>query len=129
MIITSKANPLIKQTKKLLTKKHRKGSYLIEGWHLFDEAQKAHQEFVHIFLQEDMADKLRSLEGVILVTNEVLKELTDSPNPQGIIAEIKMPSPTVLEDMQGKYLLLEDVQDPGNLGTLIRTADAAGFTG
>ena len=129
MIITSKANPLIKQTKKLLKKKHRKGSYLIEGWHLFDEAQKAHQEFVHIFLQEDMADKLRSLEGVILVTNEVLKELTDSPNPQGIIAEIKMPSPTVLEDMQGKYLLLEDVQDPGNLGTLIRTADAAGYTG
>ncbi|MGT2844824.1 TrmH family RNA methyltransferase [Streptococcus hongkongensis] len=129
MIITSKANPLIKQTKKLLTKKHRKVSYLIEGWHLFDEAQKANQEFIHIFLQEDMADKLRSLEGVTLVTYDILKELTDSPNPQGIIAEVRMPITPMPNCHQGKYLLLEDVQDPGNLGTLIRTADAAGFTG
>lgn len=129
MIITSKANPLIKQTKKLLTKKHRKESYLIEGWHLFEEARKANQEFVHIFLQEDMADKLRSLEGVTLVSYEVLKELTDSPTPQGIIAEVKMSVQPIPDSLQGKYLLLEDVQDPGNLGTLIRTADAAGFTG
>lgn len=129
MVITSKANQLIKQTKKLLQKKHRQQSYLIEGWHLFEEAQQSGQGFRHIFVLEELAERVADQEKVVLVSADVLKELTDSPSPQGIIAEIDMPQLAFPTDYQGKYLILEDVQDPGNLGTIIRTADAAGFDG
>lgn len=129
MVITSKANQLIKQTKKLLQKKHRQHSYLIEGWHLFEEAQQSGQGFRHIFVLEELAERVADQEKVVLVSADVLKELTDSPSPQGIIAEVDMPQLAFSTDYQGKYLILEDVQDPGNLGTIIRTADAAGFDG
>lgn len=129
MVITSKANQLIKQTKKLLQKKHRQHSYLIEGWHLFEEAQQSGQGFRHIFVLEELAERVADQEKVVLVSADVLKELTDSPSPQGIIAEVDMPQLASPTDYQGKYLILEDVQDPGNLGTIIRTADAAGFDG
>lgn len=129
MVITSKANQLIKQTKKLLKKKHRQHSYLIEGWHLFEEAQQSGQGFRHIFVLEELAERVADQEKVVLVSADVLKELTDSPSPQGIIAEVDMPQLAFPTDYQGKYLILEDVQDPGNLGTIIRTADAAGFDG
>lgn len=129
MVITSKANQLIKQTKKLLQKKYRQQSYLIEGWHLFEEAQQSGQGFRHIFVLEELAERVADQEKVVLVSADVLKELTDSPSPQGIIAEVDMPQLAFPTDYQGKYLILEDVQDPGNLGTIIRTADAAGFDG
>lgn len=129
MVITSKANQLIKQTKKILQKKHRQHSYLIEGWHLFEEAQQSGQGFRHIFVLEELAERVADQEKVVLVSADVLKELTDSPSPQGIIAEVDMPQLAFPTDYQGKYLILEDVQDPGNLGTIIRTADAAGFDG
>lgn len=129
MVITSKANQLIKQTKKLLQKKHRQHSYLIEGWHLFEEAQQSGQGFRHIFVLEELAERVADQEKVVLVSADVLKELTDSPSPQGIIAEVDMPQLAFPTDYQGKYLILEDVQDPGNLGTIIRTADVAGFDG
>ncbi|SUN37583.1 rRNA methylase [Streptococcus criceti] len=127
IIITSKANNLIKKTKKLLQKKHRKHSYLIEGWHLFEEACTNGAVFEHIFVLEEMADRVNHQEKVVLVTPEVLKELSESPTPQGIVAEVRLDQPALPETWQGPYLILEDIQDPGNLGTMIRTADAAGY--
>lgn len=128
-IITSKSNNLIKKTKKLLKKKYRKQSYLIEGWHLFEEAEKANAEFLNIFVLEDFADRVEHMLNVTFVTPEVLKELTDSKTPQGIIAEVAMPILPLANLKAGRYLVLEDVQDPGNVGTMIRTADAAGLDG
>ena len=129
VVITSKSNNLIKKAKKLLKKKYRDHSYLIEGWHLFEEAEKAGAEFLNIFVLEDYADRVSHFSMVTYVTPEVLKELTDSKTPQGIIAELAMPS-LPLENLKvGRYLVLEDVQDPGNVGTMIRTADAAGLDG
>lgn len=128
-IITSKSNNLIKKTKKLLKKKYRDHSYLIEGWHLFEEAEKAGAEFLNIFVLEDYADRVSHFSMVTYVTPEVLKELTDSKTPQGIIAELAMPSLPLADLKAGRYLVLEDVQDPGNVGTMIRTADAAGLDG
>lgn len=127
VIIQSKANPLIKATKKLLQKKYRQSSYLIEGWHLFEEAQKSGALFRHIFVRDDLADRVSGLEQVIVVTSDVLKELTLSKTQQGIVAEVEMPKQAFPTSYTGRYLILEDVQDPGNVGTLIRTADAAGF--
>jgi len=128
-IITSKSNNLIKKTKKLLKKKYREQSYLIEGWHLFEEAEKANAEFLNIFVLEDFADRVEHMSNVTFVTPEVLKELTDSKTPQGIIAEVAMPILPLANLKAGRYLVLEDVHDPGNVGTMIRTADAAGLDG
>ncbi|MBF0843139.1 RNA methyltransferase, partial [Streptococcus danieliae] len=59
----------------------------------------------------------------------VLAEVADSKTPQGIVAEVQREVQEVPDLTQGKWLYLEEVQDPGNVGTMIRTADAAGFTG
>ncbi len=56
-------------------------------------------------------------------------DLADTQTPQGIVAVIQKEEVGLPELHQGKFLFLEDVQDPGNVGTMIRTADAAGFTG
>jgi TrmH family RNA methyltransferase len=60
-IIRSKSNQLIKQTKKLLQKKYRKTSYLIEGWHLLEEAQKAGAQIEQIFVTEEGLGRLDQL--------------------------------------------------------------------
>ena len=112
-----------------MLKKYREQSYLIEGWHLFEEAEKANIKFLNIFVLEDFADRVEHMSNVTFVTPEVLKELTDSKTPQGIIAEVAMPILPLANLKAGRYLVLEDVQDPGNVGTMIRTADAAGLDG
>lgn len=128
-IITSKANPLIKQTKKLQQKKYRTQSYLIEGWHLFEEAQAAGASFHHVFVVAEEAGRLADQDHLVVVSPEVLKELADSPTPQGIVAEVSLPDLDLAGLAKGRYLVLDDVQDPGNVGTMIRTADAAGYDG
>ena len=128
-IITSKANNVVKNTKKLLQKKYRKDSYLIEGWHLFEEAVNAQAEIRHIFVLENFFDKVKDFSQVHVVTSEILTDLADSKTPQGIVAEIAFEKQSAPSFLKGKYLFLEDVQDPGNVGTIIRTADAAGYDG
>lgn len=128
-IIRSKANQLIKQTKKLHQKKYRQQSYLIEGWHLLEEAQAYHAEMERVFVTEEDAHRLDDAVSVQLVSPEVLAELSDSVHPQGVVAQIRLPRQELPEQLTGKYLVLEDVQDPGNVGTMIRTADAAGYDG
>ena len=128
-IIRSKSNQLIKETKKLLQKKYRKRYYLIEGWHLLEEAQKAGAQIEQIFVTEEGLGRLGHSDLVKLVSPEVLAELSDSVTPQGVVAQIAMPQQELPQQLTGKYLVLEDVQDPGNVGTMIRTADAAGYDG
>ena len=128
-IIRSKSNQLIKQTKKLLQKKYRKTSYLIDGWHLLEEAQKSGAQIEQIFVTEEGLHRLNQPELVKLVSPEVLAELSDSVTPQGFVAQLSLPQQEPPGQLSGKFLVLEDVQDPGNVGTMIRTADAAGYDG
>ena len=128
-IIRSESNQLIKQTKKLLQKKYRKKSYLIEGWHLLEEAQKAGAQIEQIFVTEEGLGRLGHSDRVKLVSPEVLAELSDSVTPQGVVAQLSLPQQELAGQLSGKFLVLEDVQDPGNVGTMIRTADAAGYDG
>ena len=128
-IIQSKQNASIKSARKLLQRKHRKTSYLLEGWHLFEEAKASGAEILQVFVLEEMADCVANMAKVKLVSPEVLKELCETQTPQGIVAEVAKQSQALPESLSGKYLLLEDVQDPGNVGTMIRTADAAGYDG
>lgn len=128
-IITSKANSVVKNAKKLHQKKYRKSAYLIEGWHLFEEAVQAGVTIEKIFALESYRDQLATFPQTIWVSEEILLDLADTQTPQGIVAVIQKEEVGLPDLHQGKYLFLEDVQDPGNVGTMIRTADAAGFTG
>ena len=128
-IITSKSNNGIKNAKKLHQKKNRTDSYLIEGWHLFEEAVNYQAPIRQIFVLEAFLDRVEGMDQVTVVTPEILELLADSKTPQGIVAEIALEPAQVPQQLQGRYLYLEDVQDPGNVGTMIRTADAAGFDG
>ena len=128
-IIASKANSVVKNAKKLHQKKYRKSAYLIEGWHLFEEAVQAGVTIEKVFALESYRDQLAAFPQTIWVSEEILLDLADTQTPQGIVAVIQKEEVGLPDLHQGKYLFLEDVQDPGNVGTMIRTADAAGFTG
>lgn len=128
-IITSKANSVVKNAKKLHQKKYRKSAYLIEGWHLFEEAVQAGVTIEKVFALESYRDQLVAFPQTIWVSEEILLDLADTQTPQGIVAVIQKEEVGLPDLHQGKYLFLEDIQDPGNVGTMIRTADAAGFTG
>ncbi|MCK3904190.1 RNA methyltransferase [Streptococcus suis] len=128
-IIRSKSNNLVKQIKKLQQKKYRRSSYLIEGWHLLEEAVKAGATIQHILVVEEHVDRVAHMEQVTVISPEIMQDLSDSKSPQGVLAQLTLPSQDLPKRMEGKFLVLEDVQDPGNVGTIIRTADAAGFDG
>lgn len=152
--ITSATNPRIKAIKKLAQKRERdrEGLFVIEGFHLVEEAIK-HQGKIDTILYTASADEaqlncieqalihhyqhphIASIE-MILVTDSILTTLSNTPAPQGIIAILKQPK-IAIESLLGNHperalphlLLLDNVQDPGNVGTMIRTAEAAGFKG
>ena len=128
-IITSKANSVVKNAKKLHQKKYRKSAYLIEGWHLFEEAVQAGVTIEKIFALESYREQLAAFSQTVWVSEDILLDLADSQTPQGIVAAVQKEEVGQANLSQGKFLFLEDVQDPGNVGTIIRTADAAGFTG
>ena len=128
-IITSKANSVVKNAKKLHQKKYRKSTYLIEGWHLFEEAVQAGVTIEKIFALESYREQLVAFPQTVWVSEDILLDLADSQTPQGIVAVVQKEEVEQTDFSQGKFLFLEDVQDPGNVGTIIRTADAAGFTG
>ena len=112
-----------------IKKNIRKSAYLIEGWHLFEEAVQAGVTIEKIFALESYRDQLATFPQTIWVSEEILLDLADTQTPQGIVAVIQKEEVGLPELRRGKFLFLEDVQDPGNVGTMIRTADAAGFTG
>ncbi|MFM0580856.1 RNA methyltransferase [Streptococcus suis] len=127
--IRSKANHLVKQVKKLQQKKYRTSSYLIEGWHLLEEALVAKVPIEHILVSEEHVHRVAGLSNVTVVSSDIMQDLADSRTPQGVVAQLSLPNQTLPDVLTGKFLVLEDVQDPGNVGTMIRTADAAGFDG
>lgn len=129
--IESAKNPKVKAWKKLLTKKERDltGTFLIEGFHLVEEALKE-QLVLEIIVNQDMEMPANfKIEGteVVYVKDEVMKAICDTETPQGIAAVCEQPTVGMNDIKLEKLLLLDRVQDPGNLGTMIRTADAAGM--
>lgn len=135
--LTSIHNQHVKDWKKLQTKKARRqtGFYLLDGWHLVLEAVKAGVKLHDLIgTAEQLAARpeLQSLaQNTYEVTPEIMSHITDTVTPQGIAAVVPLPAAYRLPPklLQGAWLFLDRVQDPGNVGTMIRTADAAGFTG
>ncbi|MFZ2436638.1 MAG: RNA methyltransferase, partial [Trichococcus flocculiformis] len=132
--IVSMKNQKVKQWKKLQTTKGRKEAraYLIEGTHLLKEAIKANAIIQEIVMTEtffQQSDLKIAEEVIVIVSPEILASLAQTETPQGVVAIVKIPEDTPILDYKGKYILLDQVQDPGNVGTIIRTADAAGYSG
>ncbi|HEU5141293.1 MAG TPA: RNA methyltransferase, partial [Bacillales bacterium] len=133
MYIESKKNPRVKEWKKLHMKKgrDRSGLFLIEGYHMVEEALAGNVEVVEVIFQERADLPLEwELDDIPLyaVTTSVLKEISETQNPQGIAAVCRKRESSFSVEPDGKYLCIDAVQDPGNVGTMIRTADAAGLT-
>ena len=137
--IQSKDNPLIKDIKKLKDKKYRIESsrFLIEGFRFVGEALQSDFIVPLVFVGENaldrwqsfsMQDKVQKNTKVYSVTDQILKIISSTDTPQGIVAVVNNKSIEV-ENKQGFYTLVDKVQDPGNMGTIIRTAHAAGALG
>lgn len=124
MVITSKDNKRIKAVRKLLTRKERTKAkqFLIEGEHLVEEALKWNANILELFVLENSEFNF-DLKTTV-VTKDVMKSLSTLVTPPGIIAVVEMNTQTINSD---RILALDGIQDPGNLGTLIRTADAFNF--
>lgn len=137
--ITSRQNPLITRMAKLSDKKYRdlEGLFRIDGIKLYSEAVKSGVVMEYTFIAEskrgkiekELTETIEAADGtVVLVSDEVLLRLTDETAPQGIVGVAKkFPlSPHEIPEGGFRALYLSQVRDPGNLGTVIRTAYAFG---
>lgn len=117
-MITSLDNKKIKDAAKLLKKKYRdkEKKFLVEGFHLYEEAKK-------LGLIDEVFTTMKNIDGT-LVSPEVIKKISDTKTPQPIVAIVNKPKSLSLGN---KVLVLDNVQDPGNVGTLIRTARAFNY--
>lgn len=125
-MITSTDNSTIKQIKKLKDKKYRdeQGLYIVEGQKLVADAIRLNAPICHIVTTEQ---KQLDVYEAIVVSNQVFETLSDTVSSQGILATVKLPCTDVKAPI-GNSVILEDVQDPSNVGAIMRTAAACGYT-
>lgn len=142
-MITSTSNQQLKNLSLLMKKsKERKeqGVFIVEGPKMFYEAPKewVKQAYVSESYLKDQTEADRFYEhcGNVIPFEEVadgpFKSTSDTQTPQGIIAIVKIPTYSLEDVLQGdktQLLILESIQDPGNLGTMVRTGEGAGTTG
>lgn len=147
MMITSNSNEQIKNLIQLKEKsKARKntGTFIVEGIKMFTEIPK--EDFVKAYVSESFYEKNRKVitgyfkdnnidEEIQLVSASVFKKISDTVTPQGILAIVRQKE-YFLENLihardkeKSCIIVLDRIQDPGNLGTIIRTGEAAGITG
>lgn len=131
-VITSAKNPRVVDTARLSRRRTRRerGQYLVEGPNATAEVLAA-GVVTTLFVTEDRADDyVDSGVEITVVADHVLARLADSQHPQGVVAVARL-EPASLADVLPCDLLvvLEAPSDPGNLGTIIRTADSAGAAG
>lgn len=141
MIINSKDNEKIKYTKSLLKSKNRnkEKKFIIEGYRIITLAIDCDAKLEYVFINEDFENKKEHIElleilknkniKVYKTTNKLFESFIDTENTQGIIGVVKFSINTLENNFkkENKFVLVLDrIQDPGNMGTIIRTADACG---
>ncbi|MDH5104293.1 RNA methyltransferase [Lentilactobacillus diolivorans] len=134
--ITSNQNSRVKEWTKMQSKKGRvkSGQYVIEGWHIVDEAIKHHKQLQALMVTDETYLEnlpVDSATEVYVITPEIAKHIAATETPQGVFAVLATEDyhETIPDDLDGSWLLLDSIQDPGNIGTMVRTADAAGMNG
>jgi len=142
--ITSTSNPIIKELKSLHKKKYRYQykKYFLEGIRSVEECIKYNSKIEYIIYSESLLglnggaklyeDILKLNITIIKTTDQILKSVSDTDNPQGIIAVVNFKE-SKLEELvsndKSLFIILDSIQDPGNMGTIIRTCDAFNVDG
>ena len=142
-IISSKENETIKNIKKLKDKKYRdlSNEYIIEGIKLVEEAIIESVKIKKIIICEELLnssnitknitkyiDKSENKDKVIYVTENVFKNISEVDSPQGIIMVIDKSNENIdINFNEDIIVVLDDIQDPGNMGTILRTLDSIGL--
>ena len=140
-MITSVANPRVKQVVQWQTKareRKKDNIFLAEGIKMYEEAPGESVREVYIVeetllkMQQDPKLKVKlEKTGYEIVSEEVFQKMSDTQTPQGILTVLKRPEYSMEKLLQSKnplFVILEDLQDPGNLGTIVRTGEGAGVT-
>ena len=132
IIIESNQNKIIKEVNSLKAKKERDktGLFILEGKRLVDEIPNS-WEIKYLLKAESYSEDI-NFENVYTVKDSLFEKISETVNPQGILAvcHIKEFDVTNVDYSNSPFfVVLENVTDPGNMGTLIRTADAAGADG
>lgn len=128
MVITSLNNAKVAEVCKLLDKKYRKstGMYLIEGERLVRDAVSFGAQICDVFVKESAQSKF-CFENQTVVADKVFAKMSDTVSSQGVLAVVQKPNAEKAPP-KGNCLVLDGLQDPGNVGTLVRTAAACGFS-
>lgn len=139
--ITSRSNEKVKEYGKLLSSakaRRERGLFVLEGLRLCADCAASGFSVQSAFVTETALEKggarldllLEKAEQVFLITPEVAEKLSDTVSPQGVFCMVQMPKENRLEfQTGGKYVLLDCVQNPQNLGAIARTAEALGIAG
>ena len=137
-IISSKDNEFVKHIRKLKNKKYRDefSEYIIEGTKIIQEAIAQSVPFSCIVICEDCIEN-KEIDSKLMyaiakykciyVTRNVFNTLTDAQNPQGMLAIACMPENIKTDTVADLIVVLEAIQDPGNLGSILRTIDSVGL--
>lgn len=135
--LTSRENALIKEYRRLSGSRKRReetGCFVLEGARLVQDAAESGIALRTLLVSDDGAryPEAATLQGLVQrcfsISNELAAYISDTEHPQGIFAVGEMPEAQPLTMQAGSYLLLDELQDPGNLGTILRTAEAMGMT-
>ena len=126
--ITSTKNESYKLIKSLQRKKNRVklGLYTVEGIKSVRDAIEAKAELVMLAISEELENEITAACDILVMPSGIFAGLCDTETPQGVLAVIKIPDRTAPK--ADRLLFCDRVSDPGNLGTIIRCCDAAGFS-
>lgn len=139
--LTSRENPRVKQLCRLLAERKERaatGLFVTEGARLSQEAALGGVELLAAFVTQQALERypaqaqavLSHAQQVFLLSQELARRIGDTQAPQGVYCVCRQPAPRVAENAPpGRYVALESLQDPGNVGTVVRTADAFGASG
>lgn len=135
-MITSTSNSQVKQAAALAKKareRRQTGLFLVEGRKMYEEAPRDWLEKVYV-TERYMEEYGQPEAGVAweTVTDEVMKAMADTQTPQGVLALVRQPKWRLEDVWKGEnphIIMLETLQDPGNLGTILRAGEGAGITG
>ena len=133
MVISSKNNEIIKNIKKLKDKKYRENKFIVEGERIVEEAIQENVEISVIVIEESFYNNIEKQDlikkatkyNTLIVTDKVFLDISDVKTPQGILAVINKNENKEIDKNTPYIIVLYNLQDSGNIGTIIRTLDSA----